>query len=162
MDNKINFTIPPEVVTQVNEALATIATALQPYLIALSPDERRELPKMSDKTQPFVDKALDYLSRAPQFAPPYMDVDGMRNDMAVHNQLMPMLRQVRILSDNLDDTTMEAGAESYVAALMYYNSVKMAAKMDIPGAKSIYDDLSKRFEKSTSESEDTPAVVQPG
>ncbi|WP_163324480.1 hypothetical protein [Draconibacterium mangrovi] len=160
MDNKINFTIPAETVTQVNEALTTISTALQPYVIALSADERRELPKMSDKTQPFVDKALDYLSRAPQFAPPYMDVDGMRNDMTVHNQLMPLLRQVRILSDNLDDTTMEAGAESYVAALMYYNSVKMAAKMDIPGAKSIYDDLSKRFEKTTTGSEETPVETE--
>ena len=160
MDNKINFSIPAETVTLVNESLATISTALKPYLIALSADERRELPKMSDKTQPFVDKALDYLSRAPEFAPPYMDVDGMRNDMTVHNQLMPLLRQVRMLSDNLDDTTMEAGAESYMAALMYYNSVKMAAKMDIPGAKSIYDDLSKRFEKTTTGSEETEVATE--
>lgn len=154
MDNKINFTIPPETIQQVNEGLATIAAALKPYLLALSPDQRRELPKMSDKTLPFVDKALDYLSRSPQFAPPYMDVEGMQNDMTVYNQLIPLLRQVRILLDNLDDTTMEAGAESYMAALMYYSSVKMAAKMDIPGAKSIADDLSKRFERSTPEKEE--------
>ncbi|WP_321375546.1 hypothetical protein [uncultured Draconibacterium sp.] len=160
MDNKINFTIPPEVTTQVNEALAGIATLLKPYLLALSPDERRALPKMSDKTLPFVVKALDYVSREPQFAPPYLNVEGLTNDMTVHSQLTPILRQVRILSDNLDDTTMEAGAESYVAALMYYNSVKMAAKMDIPGAKSIYDDLSKRFEKTTSESEETTAETE--
>ncbi|WP_297087935.1 hypothetical protein [uncultured Draconibacterium sp.] len=154
MDNKINFTIPEEVVTQVNEALSTIFTALQPYTLSLSPDERRELPKMSDKTQPFVEKALDYTSRAPQFAPPYLDVAGLNNDMQVHNALMPVLRQVRMLADNLDDTTMEAGAESYVSALTYYNSVKMAAKMDVPGAKSIYDDLSKRFERSKAEKEE--------
>ncbi|WP_319479152.1 hypothetical protein [uncultured Draconibacterium sp.] len=157
MENKINFTIPAETITQVNEALSTIATALKPYVLALSPEERQELPKMSDKTLPFVDKALDYLSRAPEFAPPYMNVEGLQNDMTVYSQLMPLLRQVRILSDNLDDTTMEAGAESYVAALMYYNSVKMAAKMDVPGAKSIYDDLSKRFERSTPESVETEA-----
>ena len=160
MDNKINFTIPDETVALVNESLSTISTALKPYMIALSADERRELPKMSDKTQPFVEKALDYLSRAPEFAPPYMDVDGMENDMKVHNQLMPLLRQARILSDNLDDTTMEAGAESYMAALMYYNSVKMAAKMDVPGAKSIYDDLSKRFERSAAESPETEVETE--
>jgi len=49
------------------------------------------------------------------------------------------------LYNGLDDTTMEAGAESYVNALSYYNSVKQAAKMNIPGAKAIYDDLKKRF-----------------
>ena len=31
---------------------------------------------------------------------------------------------------------------------------------NIPGAKSIYDDLSKRFEKSTSESEETAAETE--
>nr|WP_319571636.1 hypothetical protein [uncultured Draconibacterium sp.] len=152
MDNKINFTIPSETITVVNEALVTISSALRPYLLALSPEERQELPKMSDKTLPFVDKALDYLSRVPEFAPPYMNVEGLQDDMNVYNQLMPLLRQVRILSDNLDDTVMEAGAESYTTALMYYNSVKMAAKMDVPGAKSIAEDLGKRFERSTPES----------
>jgi hypothetical protein len=138
MDNKINFTITAETITQVNEGLATISSALKPYLLALSPEERQELPKMSDKTLPFVNKALDYLSRVPEFAPPYMDVEGLQNDMAVYNQLMPLLRQVRILSDNLDDTVMQAGGESYMA-------------------KSIADDLSKRFERSTTESEETVA-----
>jgi hypothetical protein len=40
---------------------------------------------------------------------------------------------------------MLAGSEAYIAALAYYNSVKQAAKMNVPGARAIYDDLSKRF-----------------
>jgi len=40
---------------------------------------------------------------------------------------------------------MLVGSEAYMAALMYYNSVKMAAKTGQPNASSIYDDLSKRF-----------------
>ncbi len=47
-------------------------------------------------------------------------------------------------------TVMETGGESYVNALSYYNSVKQATKMNVPGAKSIYEDLRKRFEKSKS------------
>ena len=54
---------------------------------------------------------------------------------------------------------MQAGAESYVCALTYYNSVKMAAKMDIPGAKSIHEDLSKRFEKSKNTKEEEADVA---
>ncbi len=68
--------------------------------------------------------------------------------MKIHSQLTPLLRLVRSLNDGLDDTTMVAGAESYVCALTYYNSVKQATKIDIPGAKSIYEDLSKRFVKT--------------
>jgi len=51
------------------------------------------------------------------------------------------------LCDNLPDTEMLSGSEAYVAALTYYNSVKQAAKMNVPSAKAIYEDLRKRFEK---------------
>jgi hypothetical protein len=60
------------------------------------------------------------------------------------------LRTAIALNDGLDDTVMEAGGESYVNALSYYNSVKQVAKMNVPGAKSIHDDLKKRFEKTKS------------
>jgi len=35
-----------------------IQQKLQPYIIALSADERHRLPKISDKTKPFVQKVL--------------------------------------------------------------------------------------------------------
>uniref|UniRef100_UPI00321784E3 hypothetical protein n=1 Tax=uncultured Draconibacterium sp. TaxID=1573823 RepID=UPI00321784E3 len=120
MENKIDFIIPDEVVTSVQQKLNDINTELKPYLVSLSPDDRREVPKMSDKTQPFVEKALAYTASAPGFAPPYMDTVGLANDMKVHGQLTPLLRDVRILYDNLDDTVMEAGAESYVCSLTYW------------------------------------------
>lgn len=153
MENKINFTIPETVITEVTQKLSEVVTALKPYLIALTPDERMAVPKMSDKTQPFVDKTLDYAQTDPQFAPPYMDVDELKNDMLVHGQLVPLARTVRQLDNGLDDTVMEAGGESYINALSYYNSVKQAAKMDIPGAKAIYEDLKKRFERKSSSKE---------
>jgi len=153
MENQIDFVIPDDVITDVTEKLNEAATALKPYLIALTPDNRRELPKMSDKTIPFVDKTLDYTTSDPQFAPPYMDKEELANDMKTHGQLTEILRIVTQLYNGLDDTTMEAGAESYVNALSYYNSVKQAAKMNIPGAKSIYEDLKKRFEKKSTSTE---------
>ena len=70
--------------------------------------------------------------------------------MTIYNQLTPLFRLVMRLHDGLDDTTMEAGAESYANSLSYYNSVKQAAKMNVPGAKAIYDDLKKRFERTAS------------
>ncbi len=155
MDNKINYSIPEEVVTQTTEKLLEAVTLLQPFIIALTPEERRNLPKMSDKTQPFVEKCLNYTKSNPEFAPPYMDVDELNADMAVYRQLRPIYNIITKLNNGLDDTTMQAGAESYANALSYYNSVKLAAKMDIPGAKGIYDDLKKRFLKSPEK--ETPA-----
>jgi hypothetical protein len=148
MENKINFIIPDEVITEVTQKLNEVTAALQPYLIALSPEERRTIPKMSDKTIPFVEKTLEYSETAPQFAPPYMDREALFGDMKVTQQLTPLFRNIKAMYDGLDDTVMEAGGEGYVNALSYYNSVKQAAKMNVPGAKSIYEDLSKRFERA--------------
>lgn len=149
MENQINFVIPEAVITEVTQKLSEVSTALKPYLIALTPDQRRELPKMSDKTIPFVEKTLDYTISDPQFAPPFMNREELASDMKVHSQLTGVFRTVEQLYNGLDDTTMEAGAESYVNALSYYNSVKQAAKMNVPGAKAIYEDLSKRFERNS-------------
>jgi len=50
-------------------------------------------------------------------------------------QLTPIFRMISQLENNLNDTVMESGAESYISALSCYNSVKMAANMNVPGAK---------------------------
>ena len=159
MENKINFTIPEELVAQATANLNNAVNLLLPYLIALSPEERKTIPKMSDKTAPFVDKCLDYSNSSPQFAPPYMDKEAMAGDLKVNKQLTPLFRIVKGLFDGLDDTVMESGAEAYLVALGYYNSVKQAAKMDIPGAKAIYEDLRKRFEKAKTGNGNLPEPV---
>jgi len=147
MENVVNFNIPDEVITDVTEGLAIIVGKLQPYLIALTPEQRHDIPKMSDGTIPYVEKTLAYAQSSPQFVPSYMDVEALFMDMKAHGQLTPILRTVKQLHDGLDDTTMEAGAESYVNSLNYYNSVKQAAKNNVPGAKAIYEDLRQRFER---------------
>ncbi|MEP4534968.1 MAG: hypothetical protein ABJ004_17875 [Cyclobacteriaceae bacterium] len=146
-ENVISIEIPPADVQAVKDALATIQSTLAPYVLALTPEQRKTIPKMSDGTEPFVSKVMDYATSDPQFAPPYMDVPELKKDFDAVTALMPLLRTVDQLKSNLNDTTMMAGSEAFVSALSYYNSVKMAAKMNIPGAKAIYDDLAKRFTK---------------
>ncbi len=147
MDNKINFSIPDEVIIEATSKLNDVVNIFKPYLIALTPTERQELPKMGDGTLPFVQKCLGYCQTNPEFAPAFIDFAGLFADMKIYEQLLPLYRVVLQLENKLNDTSMEAGAESYISALAYYNSVKMAAKSDVPGAKAIYEDLKKRFAK---------------
>ena len=144
--NVISIEIPEAELQTVKDALATAQSTLAPYVVALTAEQRRTLPKMSDGTVPFVEKVLDYAEGDPNFVPPFMDVPEMKKDFEATEQLMPILRTVEQLANNLSDTTMLAGSEAYVASLSYYNSVKMAARMNVPGAKAIFDDLKKRFE----------------
>ena len=95
MDNKVNFSIPEEDVTKSIQKLNEVTALLKPYLIALTPEERRKIPKMSDKTLPFVEKNLEYCESAPQFAPPYMDREALAGDMKVTQQLTAVFRIVK-------------------------------------------------------------------
>ncbi len=49
----------------------------------------------------------------------------------------------------LSDTITLSGSEAYTAALAYYNSVKQAAKANVPNTQPVYEDLRKRFERKT-------------
>lgn len=115
------------------------------------------MPKMSDGTAPFVEKCLDYCESDGQFAPPFLDVEGFKADMDAWEKVIALLRPVQQLGLNLDDTATQAGSEGFTAALMYYNSVKQAAKLSIPGSKAIHEDLKGRFAKKSS-SKDEPVV----
>jgi hypothetical protein len=52
-------------------AIKVLEEKLMPYLIALTPSQRLELPKMSDKTLPFVEKIKEYFVTAPEFIPAF-------------------------------------------------------------------------------------------
>jgi hypothetical protein len=154
-ENSVSIQISDADMDKVLDALKTIDAILKPYLVALTPAERQALPKMSDKTTPFVEKCLEYAQTNPQFAPSYMNVGELLIDMKAVNDLTKILRPIEQLNENLNDTTMLSGSEAYTAALTYYNSVKQAAKMNVPNAKTIYEDLVKRFEKSSKKKEKT-------
>jgi hypothetical protein len=145
-ENIISIEIPEADVKQVLDYLNKIQEILRPYLIALSPEERRQLLKMGDKTVAFVEKTLDYVRSNPEFVPAYMDIKEFEKDAVSVKNLIAMLNPTTQLEQGLNDTEMLAGSEAYTAALIYYNSVKQAAKNNIPNAAAIYDDLSKRFD----------------
>lgn len=146
MDNSISITIPPADLQAVKDMLASINGLLAPYLIALTPEDRRKLLKMGDGSEPFVSKVMDYAVSDPQFLPPFVQIAELKKDWEAVTARLPIFRTVQQLENNLSDTVMLTGSEAFEGSLSYYNSVKLGAKMNVPNAKTIYEDLSKRFE----------------
>jgi hypothetical protein len=137
----IPSTVLTQAQTKVDEAIALLA----PYVLALTPTERREMPKMGEKTIGFVEKAYDFARQNPALVPPYLDLDAFGIDFGDAHGLWTLLNTVQQLEENIDDTEMAAGSEAYQAALVFYNSVKVAAAQDVSGAKAVYEELKIRF-----------------
>lgn len=144
-ENRISIELSADDVAKINQAIQILTDVLQPVLIALDADDKRNMVKLGDKSVSFVEKAMQYVESNPEFLPPYMSVGEIKKDYTGFSQLKTVLRPLLQIIGNIDDTAALCGSEAFLAALAYYNSVSLAAKMKVPNAQAIYDDLSPRF-----------------
>lgn len=145
MPNEFHQDIPAPVLADVQQHLDAIKAALAPYLLSLTPEQRRTLPRMADKTVAFVQKATAYAATNPAFVPAFVELSALQQDAAGVAALTPLRQQLEQLALDLDSTVMVAGSEAYTSALTIYANIKFMAKNRQPGAQAAYDDLAVRF-----------------
>jgi hypothetical protein len=120
-------------------------TAKLPFLISMTVSERKKCMKLGDKSIGFVEKSINYAETNPGMVPPFVDVVAFKREFKLSRDIHDIMREVNPLLQNLEDTATKAGSEALATSIVFYNSVKAAAKQNVPGAKAIYDDLQKRF-----------------
>ena len=140
-----SFDIPDDDLQAVQAAVQTLQAKLIPHLVNIGADEKRALTKMGSKSVDFVSKTLTYSNTNPQFKPAFVDLDNFSHDVTAFGLLRSLQQPVSQLADMLDDSMAVAGSDAMNAALAYYQSVKTANKLNVPGAATISDDLSTRF-----------------
>jgi hypothetical protein len=119
-ENRVSAQLTPEDRAAVLEAINTIRQKL-PFLIDLSPEERRTLPKMGDKSRAFVSQALEVAKQNSDFLPRSFDVEEMRRDVELAQSLEPITTALTQLQELVDDTYTAVGSEAYTAALVVYH-----------------------------------------
>ena len=157
--NSISATLTPEDQQQIASAIATIRDKL-PFLLNLSPSQRRELPKMGDKSRAFVQNALTVARQNPDILPRSFDFEEMERDVALFEAIAPLLLSVAQLHELLDDTLLAVGSESYTAALKVYNYTKVSGQMD--GLDAAMREMGQRFTRSPRTSPQGSALPQEG
>lgn len=135
--------------TDRDAVLAAIAliTSKLPFLDDLTPTERRDLPKLGDKSAGFVHHA-DVLARQDDsFLPRNFDLPEFQSDAALFAALAPIRAALMQLTEKVDDTTMLVGSEAYVAALIVYQNAQLNGRGE--GFDTLLDELSRRFARKT-------------
>lgn len=145
MESKMSFQLTDEEQEQVNNAIGILRTILEPKLITLAPDDRKELPKMGDKTVAFVDKSLEYANAYPNYIPSFINIPGARGDFEAVKALRNLATPLERICNQVNDTMTLAGSEAYTASLAIYKVLKNAANMGQPGADEASKELSNRF-----------------
>ena len=144
-ENRISLAIPDDIVNMVKQHLTEVAQLLSPYLVNLTPEDKKSLPKVGDKGYSFVNKGNEYLQLPSTPVPPYLNVPEVSIDLKGYDTLRQIMQVIMPTIDRLDDSMTLSGSEAYMGVLAFYNYIKGAAKAGVPGAQTIYDDLSARF-----------------
>ncbi|MCG8366116.1 MAG: hypothetical protein MJA27_22625 [Pseudanabaenales cyanobacterium] len=121
--NRISASLDQADQGAVMAAISTIKEKL-PFLMDLTTEERKSLPKMGDKSRAFVSKALEVATQNPDFLPRSFDLEEMRKDVQLFEALYPLLLSLTQMQELVDDTCMAVGSEAYAAALQVYNYAK--------------------------------------
>ncbi|MCY1721408.1 hypothetical protein OU798_13715 [Prolixibacteraceae bacterium Z1-6] len=145
MEDRFSFHLSDEEREQVNQALQTLVTVIESKLMTLTPEERKELPKMGDKTVAFVEKAVEYAQEYPQYMPAFIDVPEAKSDFEAVKDIRIIYNQLQRLCAEMDDSMTIAGSEAYTTALSVYKVLKNAASMGQPGAEKAVSELGERF-----------------
>lgn len=143
-DNRLSAEVTAANKTVIMTKLTEIDTILD-FLINLTKDERIKLPKLGAASLAFDEQCASYMATAPNLIPPFVDPAEVTKDRNLRLVLADLLRETRKLCEKLDDSLLLVGSEIWMADLSFYQTVRQAAKRDVPGADTIYDDLKERF-----------------
>jgi hypothetical protein len=127
------------------QSIATIRERL-PFLVDLVSNERSSLPKMGDKSRAFVAKALEVASQNTEFLPRSFDVEEMRKDLELYEDLASLVMTLAQLQDLVDDTCLVVGSEAYLAALTVYNYAKNSGQ-SANGLEPLVKEMKQRFRR---------------
>lgn len=122
-NNRISAEVAAEAIDQVGTHLRAIE-ALLPFLIALSAEERRQLPRPGDGGVAFIERALAVLRVHPQMMARDFDIDEFGRDARLRAALQTIEADVARLHTRLLDTLLLVNAETYQAALEVYAAAK--------------------------------------
>jgi hypothetical protein len=153
--NEISLNIPTADKAAIAAAIQTLQEKLLPHLATLTKEDRITLPKMGDKTYAFVVKGVQYVTENPTLVPSFIDVSELKVDLEAVSLLRTYYNPLFQLAQALDDSMMLAGSEAYSSVLTFYQATKGAAKMGIPNAKNVYDELKARFPYKTKSKEES-------
>ena len=101
-ENRISAKLSPADKEAVMQAIATIREKL-PFLVDLTTEDRRTIVKMGDKSRAFVSKALEVATQNPNFLPRSFDLEEMRRDLEIYEDLYPVLLSLTQLQELVDD-----------------------------------------------------------
>jgi hypothetical protein len=154
--NRLSLDITDAQKTQVANDTNKLAASTEGFNVVISKEELKSLPRIADGRIPFVQKCADYCVSNPALKPAVLDDAEFQKDLKAYLALREMARPLRQILERLETAMAVAGSEAFYSARDYYKMVQLSARMGVPGAQAVYDDLRQLFEQPARTTEPKP------
>ena len=144
MNKKIKKRIPLARLRDARLKLDEAAEILEPCLEAVSPPEQQTLVRMGAKSVKFLEVSHELAIKNPELFPSFVKTAFFEEDFFIVRELWTFTNKLNQMRESIRDMEMTAGNNALEAALAFYQTVKFAARRDIPGARVIYEELKPR------------------
>jgi hypothetical protein len=153
--NLVDVDFTAEALAAIDSALSALETGFA-ALLALTPEQRRQLTKMGDKSEAFCRQAGDVFSQNPAMLPGNFNLAGYQRDLASLDALRPRLVRLSTLHQRAVDTEMALGSDLMTNALEGYAVLKVAGRgQGLDDARKM---LSARFARGSTRPVSEPVV----
>nr|VFK44247.1 MAG: hypothetical protein BECKTC1821E_GA0114239_10338 [Candidatus Kentron sp. TC] len=142
----IDASLSPEDIEAIKVAFQTILEKL-PFLVNLTPKERRSLFKTGVDSVSFIENALNAAQDHPDILPATFKTEELKSDVDLFSVLTDIGTIAASVASEIDDTRLAVGSEAMEKGTQVYNYVKTAAKTT-PGLKPVADQLGQCFKKA--------------
>ncbi|MDR0686059.1 MAG: hypothetical protein LBF79_01165 [Dysgonamonadaceae bacterium] len=140
-----NSPIPAEIIDCLVEIVRYSRGVFEPYSVSLTPDDRKSMHGYGTRSYGFIEKACASAADNSQFLPSYLSIDEFHNHYGDVYRKRTLLQQVKLYEQQVEDSLISSSDTAYHDALNYYNSLKDAARRNVPDAKELYNELKPYF-----------------
>ena len=144
--NLIDMSLDGERLARLDAALAAAEAELA-GMVALAPEQARELTKMGAKSEAFVRQSTVAFGENPGVLPRNFDLEGFQRDLSTLDALRPRLQRVKRLQERMSGAEMALGSDLMNAALEGYAVLKVSGRGE--GMEALRRMLSQRFSRTS-------------
>lgn len=143
--NLASVVFTTEELQKLDEALQNIENVLKGKTFNLTPDERRQYGSIAEQNKLFVNKCKELMEQYPQFVPSFLDKEEFDRDYQARQQIETRLIRLKTFTEQLSDTKVLLDNDNYYNSITFYRNVKFLSVQNIPGIKTLYEQLKQFF-----------------
>ena len=145
--------------TDAQDALTQLETALQVINVNLSAEDRQKYGSINEQNKLFVNKVYDFNESQPTLSSPDVDWEEFNRDFISRTNLEAIIARLDSLSTKLKNAKILHDYDNYQAALTDYAYTNYKAGTASPGFETKMNETKQFFGKTTSKSSEIPPTA---